>query len=66
MNIKDIKDLSYDELTQKLADLKAELFTLRFQNSTSQLDNTSQLSKVKKSIAQVKTVMREIEIKEGK
>ena len=66
MKIKEIRDLSYEELTQKLADLKAELFTLRFQNSTSQLDNTSKLAEVKKSIAKVKTVMREIEIKEGK
>ncbi len=66
MKINEIRDLSYEELTQKLADLKAELFTLRFQNSTSQLDNTSKLSEVKKTIAKVKTVMREIEIKEGK
>ncbi|MBO5453333.1 MAG: 50S ribosomal protein L29 [Clostridia bacterium] len=66
MKIKEIRDLSYEELTQKLADLKAELFTLRFQNSTSQLDNTSKIAEVKKSIAKVMTVMREIEIKEGK
>ena len=66
MKIKEIRDLSYEELTQKLADLKAELFTLRFQNSTSQIDNTSRIPEVKKSIARVKTVMREIEIKEGK
>ena len=66
MKINEIGDLSYEELTQKLADLKAELFTLRFQNSTSQLDNTSKLPEVKKTIAKVKTVMREIEIKEGK
>ena len=64
--IKEIRDLSYEELKVKLNDLKADLFTLRFQNSTSQLDNTSKISEVKKSIAKVKTVMREIEIKEGK
>ena len=66
MKINEIRDLSYDELVQKLADLKSELFTLRFQNSTSQLDNTSKIAEVKKSIAKVMTVMREIEIKEGK
>lgn len=66
MKINEIRDLSYEELTQKLADLKAELFSLRFQNSTSQLDNTSKISDCKKSIARVMTVMKEIEIKEGK
>ena len=66
MKIKEIRDLSYEELTQKLADLKAELFTLRFQNSTSQIENTARIADVKKSIARVKTIIREIEIKEGK
>ena len=66
MKINEIRDLSYEELTQKLADLKAELFSLRFQNSTSQLDNTSKISDGKKAIARVMTVMKEIEMKEGK
>ena len=66
MKINEIRDLSYEELVQKLADLKSELFTLRFQNSTSQIENTSRIADVKKSIARVKTIIREIEIKEGK
>ena len=66
MKINEIRDLSYDELVQKLADLKSELFTLRFQNSTSQIENTARIADVKKSIARVKTIIREIEIKEGK
>lgn len=63
MKINEIRDLSYEELAQKLADLKTELFNLRFQNATSQLDNTMKIVDVKKSIARVKTVMREIELK---
>ncbi len=65
MKVNEIRDLSYEELAVKLADLKAELFNLRFQNATSQLDNPMQLVEVKKSIARVKTVMREIELKEA-
>ena len=65
MKVNEIRDLSYEELAQKLVDLKAELFNLRFQNATSQLDNPMQLVEVKKSIARVKTVMREIELKEA-
>ncbi len=63
MKINEIRELSYEELAQKLVDLKTELFNLRFQNATSQLDNTMKLVEVKKSIAKVKTVMREIELK---
>ena len=65
MKVNEIRDLSYEELAVKLADLKAELFNLRFQHATSQLDNPMQLVEVKKSIARVKTVMREIELKEA-
>ncbi len=63
MKINEIRELSYEELAQKLVDLKTELFNLRFQNATSQLDNTMKLVEVRKSIAKVKTVMREIELK---
>ena len=66
MKINEVREFSYEELAQKLADLKTELFNLRFQNATSQLDNTMKIVDVKKSIARVKTIIREIEIKEGK
>ena len=65
MKINEVREFSYEELAQKLADLKTELFNLRFQHATSQLDNPMQLVEVKKSIARVKTVMREIELKEA-
>ena len=63
MKIDKIRDLSMDELQEKLADLKTELFNLRFQHATNQLDNPLKIQDVKKSIARVKTVIRELELK---
>ncbi|ABK61894.1 50S ribosomal protein L29 [Clostridium novyi A str. 4552] len=51
------------ELSAKLNDLKAELFNLRFQLATGQLENPMRIRQVKKSIAQVKTILREKELK---
>lgn len=65
MKINEVRDFSYEELEAKLKDLKAELFNLRFQHATSQLDNPMQMVEVKKSIARVKTVMRELELKKA-
>ncbi|OFK22451.1 MULTISPECIES: 50S ribosomal protein L29 [Olsenella] len=58
MKYKDIQELSDDELAQKLEDGRAELFNLRFQMATSQLDNTARVSIVKRDIARVQTEMR--------
>jgi len=63
MKIDKIRDLSMDELQEQLADLKTELFNLRFQHATNQLDNPLKIKDVKKSIARVKTVIRELELK---
>lgn len=52
----EIRDLSADEQAQKLAELKEELFNLRFQHATGQLDNPMRLRDVKKSIARIKTI----------
>ena len=65
MKVKDIRDLSPQELEQKLAELKKELFNLRFQHATNQLDNPMSIVSVKKSIARIKTIIRENEIKEA-
>ncbi|MBR4029994.1 MAG: 50S ribosomal protein L29 [Clostridia bacterium] len=65
MKINEVRDFSYEELEAKLKDLKAELFNLRFQHATSQLDNPMKIVEVKKSIARVKTVMRELELKQA-
>jgi large subunit ribosomal protein L29 len=58
MKAKEIRELSNDDLTQKLKDGRAELFNLRFQMATSQLDNTARIKIVKKDIARVLTEIR--------
>jgi large subunit ribosomal protein L29 len=58
MTIAEIKALSTEELVAKEAELKQELFNLRFQLATGQLENTAQIGTVKKSIARIKTVLR--------
>lgn len=63
MKAKDVHELSNDELTRKATDLKDELFKLRFQLATGQLENPMTIRDVKKSIARVKTVLRERELK---
>ena len=54
--------MSLSEMNQKLGDLKAELFNLRFQMATSQLDNTARVKQVKKDIARIQTEMRAREL----
>ena len=58
MKYKDIRELSDEELALKLDDGRAELFNLRFQMATSQLDNTARVSVVKRDIARIQTEMR--------
>ena len=62
MKIQDIRELSAQELEDKVKNLKQELFNLRLQNATNQLDNPSRIVSVKKDIARVKTVLKEKEI----
>ena len=62
MKASEIREMTADELNSKLADLKAELFNLRFQLAINQLDNPMRISAVKKDIARVKTVIRENEL----
>jgi len=62
MKVQEIKDLNDKDLEKKLADLKEELFNLRFQMTTGQLDNVMRLRDVKRSIARVKTVQRQREL----
>ena len=59
MKAKELKNLSVEELDKKLNDLKKDLFMLRMQHATNQLDNPMQLANVKKDIARVKTIIRE-------
>lgn len=61
--LKELKSNNPQDLTTKLGDLKAELFNLRFQLATGQLENPMRIREVKKSIAQIKTILREEELK---
>ena len=63
MKVNEIRNLSTAELTEKVAGLKEELFNLRFQLATGQLENPMRIREVKKTIARIKTVQREEEIK---
>ena len=59
--MKDIRNLSVEDLQKKLGDLKKDLFMLRMQHATNQLDNPMQIANVKKDIARIKTIIREKE-----
>ena len=59
--IKEIRGLSVEKLEQKLQELKKDLFMLRMQHATNQLENPMQIANVKKDIARIKTIIREKE-----
>jgi len=63
MKIKEIKDLSVDELKQKERDLVDELFRLKVRHATGQLDSSAMMKSVKKDIARIKTILKEREIR---
>ena len=62
MQIKEIRELSTAEMVAKEQEFKKELFNLRFQLATGQLENTARLRQVRKTIARIKTVLREQEL----
>lgn len=62
MKISEIRDLSNQEIIDKIQDLKEELFNLRFQNAMNQLDNPKRITAVKKDIAKLKTILKEQEL----
>ncbi len=59
MKVKDVRELNEQELAEKVKELKEELFNLRFQEATGQLENYMRIKEVRRSIARVKTVLRE-------
>ncbi len=65
MKANELREMSVAELNDKLKDLKQNLFILRFNHATNQLDNPLKLAAVKKDIARVKTILREKELKEN-
>lgn len=66
MKASELREKTMAELQNELADLKSELFKLRFQLATNQLDNPMRIREVKRSIARVKTVIRQNELKNAK
>ncbi|WP_258358903.1 50S ribosomal protein L29 [Moorella sulfitireducens (nom. illeg.)] len=62
MKAKEIRELTTEELLQKVGELKQELFNLRFQLATGQIDNPMRLREVRRSIARAKTILREREL----
>ncbi len=62
MRADELRAFNYKELGERLDESKEELFNLRFQIVTNQLDNTERLGQVKREIARIKTLMREQEI----
>ena len=62
MNVAELRGMTFKELTEKLGESKQELFNLRFQMVTNQLDNTERLGAVRRDIARINTLMREQEI----
>ena len=62
MKAKEIRDMSREEMVTKLEELKKDLFNLRFQHATNQLDNPIKIVAVKRDIARINTIIREQEI----
>ena len=62
MKASELRDMSVEELQTKLTELKEELFNLRFQLAVNQLENSSRVVAVKKDIARISTVLRQMEL----
>ncbi|EKF8635981.1 50S ribosomal protein L29 [Staphylococcus pseudintermedius] len=66
MKAKEIRDLATSEIEEQIKSSKEELFNLRFQLATGQLEETARIKTVRKTIARLKTVARERELEQGK
>ncbi|MGH2787418.1 MAG: 50S ribosomal protein L29 [Actinomycetota bacterium] len=65
MKLSELRDLSIEELEARLTETKEELFNLRFQNATGELDNYKRLGILRRDVARLKTLLRERELAEG-
>jgi large subunit ribosomal protein L29 len=63
MKAGEIREMNVDEMEQKLSDLKEELFNLSFQHEIGQLENPQRMKVAKRDIARIKTIIREVEVK---
>lgn len=66
MKAKEFKEMTEEKLAKSLEDNRAELFNLRFQMATSQIDNTARVTQVKRDIARIQTEMRARELEQAK
>ncbi|MEG0238902.1 50S ribosomal protein L29 [Anaerorhabdus sp.] len=66
MNVKEIREKSNEELLKDIESLKEELFNLRFQQATGQLENPSRMKDIKKTIARIKTIITERTLSDAK
>lgn len=63
MKASELREMNLDEMQRKVSDLKEELFNLRFQHEIGQLENPNKMKQTRRDIAQVKTIIREVELK---
>ncbi|MGD1968549.1 MAG: 50S ribosomal protein L29 [Desulfobacterales bacterium] len=63
MKTTEVREMNLEEMQRKVNDLKEELFNLRFQHEIGQLENPNKMKQTKKDIARVKTIIREVELK---
>jgi len=66
MKVKDIRELTTEEINKKIVDSKQELFNLRFQQATGNLEKPSRIKELRHDVAKCKTVLRERELEEVK
>lgn len=66
MKTSKIRDLNLEEMNRKVSDLKEELFNLRFQHEIGQLENPQRMKQTQKDIARLKTIIREVTLKQEK
>jgi large subunit ribosomal protein L29 len=63
MKLSEMRDKTHEELQKEVLELKAELYRLRFQHATNNLDNPLRLKEVRRNIARAKTIIKELEFK---
>jgi large subunit ribosomal protein L29 len=63
MKTTEVREMNLEEMQRKVNDLKEELFNLRFQHEIGQLENPNRMKQTRKDIARVKTIIREVELK---
>ena len=63
MKVSEIREMNLEEMQRQVSELKEELFNLKFQHEIGQLENPQKMNQTRKDIARLKTIMREVEMK---